>query len=536
MQQTSKKNKLVVLGLSLSALIIPVVLIEFKVLNLTHLKLIYPLDDTYIHMSIAKNIALHGNWGISPNEFQSASSSILYTLLLSGLFKIFSVNTVIPFIINLVAGIVLLFVIQRRLQKEDISYAAQFIILLLVIFFTPLPTLIISGMEHTLQCLFSFLFIFNFSDWIASLNNETSKKNLPASLFLYGAIICALRYEGLFIIAIACCVLLYYKKIIPAFLLGFIAVLPLIIFGIYSLQKGSYFLPNSVLLKASPVEMHGNGFINYISNILIDKLTIATTGITALATQRLLVILPLVYLLFRNQIKTSYKLIILFLSVCTVLQLAFAKTGWFYRYEAYLILCSTVIISVILIKYLKQFSFTRNKIAMPAFLLAAFFLFFPLILRSAAAYSKASQACMNIYEQQYQMGSFIQRFHNTDTIAVNDIGAVSFFSKSTIIDLWGLANMQVAKAKKDNYNTPAFLNTVATNNDVKFAIVYDSWFESSLLKNWNKVATWQIENNVINGDATVSFYSIKSNNDSLLKASLENYQPSLPANVKVKYY
>ena len=78
-------------------------------------------------------------------------------------------------------------------------------------------------------------------------------------------IICALRYEGLFIIAIACCILLYYRKIVSAFALGFISILPLIIFGIYSILKGSYFLPNSVLLKASPVELSGNGFINYIS-------------------------------------------------------------------------------------------------------------------------------------------------------------------------------------------------------------------------------------------------------------------------------
>ena len=42
-----------------------------------------------------------------------------------------------------------------------------------------------------------------------------------------------------------------------------------------------------------------------------------------------------------------------------------------------------------------------------------------------------------------------------------------------------------------------------------FAIVYDSWFDSSLLNKWKKVATWQIQNNVICGDATVSFYAVK---------------------------
>jgi hypothetical protein len=218
------------------------------------------------------------------------------------------------------------------------------------------------------------------------------------------------------------------------------------------------------------------------------------------------------------------------------LQLAFAKTGWFYRYEAYLILCSVVLVSIIIIKFYKALRLRENKALLPVIALAAFFLFFPLILRSSAAFTKAAQACINIYEQQYQMGSFIKKYYDTDTIAVNDIGAVSFFNHSKIIDLWGLANMQVAKAKKDNQATPVFLNSVAKDNHVDFAIVYDSWFDSSLLKQWKKVAEWTIENNVICGDATVSFYSVKQNSDSLLKKNLETYQHQLPTDVKVKYY
>ena len=42
----------------------------------------YPLDDPFIHMQVAKNLAFHQTWGIFPGEFASASSSLLYTLLL----------------------------------------------------------------------------------------------------------------------------------------------------------------------------------------------------------------------------------------------------------------------------------------------------------------------------------------------------------------------------------------------------------------------------------------------------------------------
>src|SRR5206468_1050585 len=140
------------------------------------------------------------------------------------------------------------------------------------------------------------------------------------SMYINGILVCAIRYEGLFLVAIVCCILLFNKKIIAAFVLGFISLLPIIIFGLISLSKGSYFFPNSVLLKATPVEISSNGAASFVSNILIDKLTLFKNGITSLATQRLLLILPLTYLMFKKYLanKNSYAQIILVLTICTL--------------------------------------------------------------------------------------------------------------------------------------------------------------------------------------------------------------------------
>ena len=56
--------------------------LTFSVLRSGH-HLVYPLDDTYITMAMAKHFAQHGVWGVTPFAFTSATSTPLYVLLLS---------------------------------------------------------------------------------------------------------------------------------------------------------------------------------------------------------------------------------------------------------------------------------------------------------------------------------------------------------------------------------------------------------------------------------------------------------------------
>lgn len=43
-----------------------VALLEWITLRKTNGTFCYPLDDTFIHMAVAKNVALFSNWGITP--------------------------------------------------------------------------------------------------------------------------------------------------------------------------------------------------------------------------------------------------------------------------------------------------------------------------------------------------------------------------------------------------------------------------------------------------------------------------------------
>lgn len=513
-------------------LFIPVVVIVWSVMRYTHGVFMYPYDDTFIHLTIADNL-LKGNWGINTNTFASASSSILYTLLLT-LFRFFTKSSTLPFIVNCLSGVVILIVLHHWLRKHLVSYIGQALIFFLVIFFTPLPLLIISGMEHTLQCLFSFLFIFYFSDWLEG-SYHSPTRILPLKILLFAILLSTIRYEGLFIIAVAVFLLLVNKKFYAAGSLLIVSLAPLLVFGLISLNKGNYFFPNSVLVKSG--SFNNTNPLRLLYDIIFEKWVYARNGMAALATQRLLVILPLLYLVFKKYIRTSYSFILFFLFGVAILQLSFASTGYMYRYEAYLFFCFVILVPVLFFKYGKHvFSNVSSLVSKIAVIVMAFFLIFPVLLRGITALNKTSQACINIYDQQYQMAMFAKKLYNQNTIALNDIGAVGYFTDSRIIDLWGLADVQVTKSKKEHYWTAPFLDSFSRKNNVQLAIVYDSWFPDSLLKRWNKAATWEIQNNVICGDSIVSFYSLNSSAKNNLQAQLKTFEQQLPATVAVKYY
>ena len=526
-----------------AATFLPLVIILVSVMNQTGGVFSYPVDDAYIHMQIARNLAEHGVWGINPNEFGSASSSPLYTLILGLLSLIFSSHYLIPLVVNSIAGILLVAAVQRWLQKENLGMGLQIVFLLLFVFLLPLPLVILSGMEHTLQCLFSFLFVYQFSSWMEGRGTGTGTgtgtgRGIPIQLIVYGMLAVSIRYEDIFLLALACLILFFRRRFTQGFLLGLLVMLPLILFGIYSVAKGSYFLPNSVLVKSEAAQFSIGGMATALGNILQQKFLFAYQGISLLATQKLLLLLPLCLLAAINYLKEkrSYTYILVILTGTVFLHIALADTGKFYRYEAYLICLSLPVIFMVLFQWGRTQSKRLTLISRLVFLFILILLLLPVVLRSVIALSKTRQSCINIYEQQYQMGRFLKTFHNNEVVAAYDIGAISYFTNCRIVDLWGLANIEVARSKKGGYWTAPFLDSLVRSKGGRMAIIYDSWIGSSIPPSWQKIGSWTIQNNVVCGDDTVFFYSVDSTRAAPLKKNLLDYQKMLPATVQVKYY
>jgi len=144
------------------------------------------------------------------------------------------------------------------------------------------------------------------------------------------------------------------------------------------------------------------------------------------------------------------------------------------------------------------------------------------------------QCTNNIFEQQYQMGSFVKEYYQGSSVALNDVGAVNFLADIDCLDLWGLANRDVTRLKRDhNYHTRD-IAVLARQAGTRMAMIYDEWYAGQVggvPAEWLRVGQWTIPDNVILGEATVSIYALDNSEVPRLIQSLREFAPKLPRDV-----
>jgi hypothetical protein len=211
----------------------------------------------------------------------------------------------------------------------------------------------------------------------------------------------------------------------------------------------------------------------------------------------------------------------------------FGGFGWFYRYEAYLIVLASLHLLIVFFEWYNSRRVPINK--QQLLLVAVALLFtFNLPLRGMNAVRNFVRSTYNIYEQQYQMGLFVKQYYNKHTIAANDIGAISYLAEVHMLDLWGLASNEVTIARKGGYWNSEFLQLLVTKNYASIAVVYESWFDKSLTGKWIKAGTWEVSNSFMLGDTKVTFYAINPQEAVKLKENMTAFSEQLPKDIKVE--
>ncbi|MBN9383512.1 MAG: hypothetical protein J0H74_22330 [Chitinophagaceae bacterium] len=516
-----------VLPIAIAVFLLPIIIVEIPILQFTHGDFAYPIDDACIHLAIAKNLAFHQVWGVSPVEFTSAASSIVYPLLLAVIVKVFGAHLIIPFLVNFIVAIILLVVIKKWLVQQGLSPLAQLCVLLAVILLTPLPVVVICGMEHTLHFLFTFLFLTRFCAGL-------ERHSLHWTVYLYGALMVATRYEGLPLIVFACLILLARRQIMYSLQLGIYSAVPIVIFGLYSVSHGNFFFPNSVLLKSGAPPLTFDGLYDFFTNGLFYKLFFSVVGYNTIATQRLLFLLPMAFLLFYRQMSIGHKHLVLLLTAAVFTHLALTGYASFPRYEAYLIGCGTAVLGMLAAKYGRGLFAGTPQTAWWLTVCLCLFLAFPLVLRSNDAFEKVYKGSLGTYEIQYLSGRFLHHYYHDETVLLEALGGASYYSDGKKLDVVGLGDVDVARSLRGNYYSVDFLDSLSRRDKVKLAVASEYSTPPQLLQRWKKIATWQIPMHL--GGYYVSFYAVDESIAPGLKKNLVEYQKFLPADERVIYY
>jgi hypothetical protein len=499
--------------------------------------LVFALDDPYIQMAMAKNFALHGVWGITRFGFTSASSSPLWTFLIAVTYLLFGVSETSPFYLSLLCSALMLGVAYGVLRGYKLSPRLIFWTLLVLIFFTPLPTLICIGSEHPLHAALTILLTFLAARLLSDESPSTARRDLILLLAI-SPVLTAVRYEGMFLIFVIGVLFFLRRRWLTGVAVGVAGFSSVLFYGAIGLANGWSWLPSSILLKGSfprftdfstaVDSVFGPAYTNIKEGPHLVVLVAASLFLAIYASDK------------RKALWDSRQVMTAIFVPIALAHIQFCMVALFFRHESYLVALGIVVTVAQLADQLpeKLFGTPGDRTLVPKHVggvILAAFLIYPCAVRAGAALVYLPQASKNIYEQQYQMASFVKRYYQGSTIALNDIGAVNFLADVHCLDLWGLGDYTVTQLRRRHeYRTRDILR-LSREAGVKLAIVYDTWYAGEiggLPREWVWVGQWALSDNVVAGGDTVSIYAVDESETVPLMQKLQDFSPFLPKGVK----
>jgi hypothetical protein len=146
-----------VCGGAAALLLVVVALVRRAVIHEIGSTFAYSLDDPYIHLALAENLLHHGTWGLVPGVYESASSSPLWTLLLTGAVAVLPLSSIwIPLGLNVAAGTALLWQFTGFRSLVDRGHRVRSgVAAALLVLGLGIVHLSFLGMEHVLHAVFA---------------------------------------------------------------------------------------------------------------------------------------------------------------------------------------------------------------------------------------------------------------------------------------------------------------------------------------------------------------------------------------------
>lgn len=500
----------------------------------TNGRVVYVIDDAYIHLGMAKTLIHHGTWGVTPGVYESASSAPLWTTLEAAFLAVVpGIGDVLPLLLNLVPGIWIIWMLSRELPLPPLrrstvpSWIVAIVLPVVALFLAVMP---LVGMEATLQAALALQAFVLF----ARIERGEQRRATVAWFLVAIAASAFLRDETLFFavgMAIAFVVSRWSREsgwdvraLRSRFGLAIATVVaaavPVGILATINVAYGQGPLPNSVVAKT--LIGHHRGFvrapIQIVNELVLDPMLL------------LLAVVAIAYLVFamagRRGRHWPYALAF---AVAALLHVAFADVGYVERYEEYLLVVGMVLAIRIARETIPRASWQPAMVCFAIVLV----LFSPSKLQYLP---NAPVGSSNQYRQQVQMARFLARYYQHDAVALNDIGSVSYLHEGRIVDLVGLASHEALEARRDDRFDRTFVQHLTEKYDVQVAVLYANLYFADIPRTWLPVGTWSLgQKKVSSLGPTVTFFAPGLDAAARLSRDLHAFQPSLPRGVKVSY-
>lgn len=479
---------------------------------------VYPLDDTYIHLSMAEQIANLG-YGINPAEFASADSSILYPILLvpfAGMwFHIF-----MPLVWNIIALAAALVLMAKIIAKSDLVRARGFTIALVMLLPIALnfQGLALLGMEHMLHVDTVLMALLGLIRW---------QKSGQLNAWLIAGILLGplLRFEGLGLSLLLSFAVFWRGRRLAGTGLALGALLPLIGFGLWLKSLGLSFLPNSVIAKS---EIVGTGESALLA-VLGHNFGRHGTPLFALLFIGVGLAFILAATIPRFGLAPKHKTLALVTGSMVLGHAFLGRFGWANRYEIYALTFLTMAALVVVaprVASAGRTAFFGRAAGLAA--IAFGILHYIKFLIVWAIYGPAS-----IFNQQWQMAGIARSFDG-GAVMVNDIGLVSFQNDNRIIDLYGLASPRALKARRERA-PKGWPNQMAIDEGAGLVMGYDSWFKGSVAPGWTAIAYLNLAVPATYLDRRVTIYATRDDIVAPIIDLLKNYESKLPRYASLEF-
>lgn len=451
-------------GPLLSALVLLLAVLSERLLTLQARcggALVYALDDAYIHLAIARNFAEAGVWGLNPEGFSNSTSSLLWTLLLAVGVRL-GLGEYTPLIAGLFSAVLLLTVADAALRMWRLEALPRALILSGLVLVTPMPAMVLSGMEHLLHAALTLAFL------------GVLARHRHGLVLLLATLLPLVRFEGLFLVGLSA--LWMFRQPRLALRIALVGILPVLIWAGWSLWQGWMVLPNSVALKSTILGVPPAGWPGALwTRFLADLSEAPAVAVLAVAV---------LVLGQQPALRATSRLF----AAATLAHLVFARVGWFYRYEVYLIASGWVLAAVG-----GFFSWRAGKRSLVGGLLLVYAL--SAGHRSLQVSAELPERVEGTWRHHLHLASFFAEHYPGQAIASSEAGAISWSGCCRFVDLIGLGNIEVARHRQRGTFTALAADDILQREGVEVIALYQHYFQYTVdwppPKRWIRVGVWR---------------------------------------------